>query len=388
MTSNSEKSTQNKSSRTPGNSGLRILKRCAMVLLPFVLVAIIASSFVFVDEAEYVIVERLGGIVAVYDRPEDRGPHVKLPWPIDVVRSFDRRVQLFDPPGREMFTKDKKNITVDAYVCWKIADPAADPDVEASAHPVVRFFSSLGNIGVAEATLDSRLRSILSTRIGQVELSELLHVDSSEQGPDVSSPGRLDEMAQALRQALAHQPGEQFSLEERLGVEIVDVRIRRLNLPSGNQQAVFDRMRSERRKIADRYRSAGMAKKAVIESQADRQHAEILAKAARQAEETRGKAEAEAIGILNHAHAQDPELHRVLQTLDTYRNILNEKTTLVLSASSNLLKLLTDGVPNLQNEKPPVPDAPTEAPKPQNGEPAPKLSDAKQAKTRPTKEAP
>ena len=131
-----------------------------------------------------------------------------------------------------------------------------------------------------------------------------------------------------------------------------------------------------------------MAKKAVIESQADRQYAEILAKAGRQAEETRGKAEAEAIGILNRAHAQDPELHRVLQTLDTYRNILNEKTTLVLSASSNLLKLLTDGVPNLQNEKPPVPDAPSEAPKPQNGEPAPKLSDAKQAKTRPTEGAP
>jgi membrane protease subunit HflC len=131
-----------------------------------------------------------------------------------------------------------------------------------------------------------------------------------------------------------------------------------------------------------------MAENAVIKSQADRQHAEILAKAARQAEEMRGQAEAEAIGVLNRAHAQDPELHRLLQTLDTYRNILNEKTTLVLSASSNLLKLLTDGVPNGPGDKAPVPHTPSEAPKPPPGEPVPKLSDADQANGRPDGDKP
>lgn len=380
--------TLSKTNRPPGRTGARIAKRVSFALLPFALVAIAASSFVFVDEAEFVIVERLGGIVAVYDRPEDRGPHVKFPWPIDVVRSFDRRVQLFDPPGREMFTRDKKNITVDTYVCWRIAEPATDAEMEKGSHPVVRFFTSLGNVGVAESTLDSRLRSIISTRIGQVELSELLHVNNSEEGPDAAAKGRLEEIAAELKQSLTHQPGEQQTLPERLGVEIVDVRIRRLNLPSTNQQAVFERMRSERRKIAERYRSAGLAQNTVIKSRADRQYAEILAKAGRQAEETRGQAEAEAIGILNRAHAQDPELHRVLQTLDTYRNILNEKTTLVLSASSNLLKLLTDGVPNIQSDKPPVPDAPSEAPKPPAGEPSPKLSDANQTKNGPAESTP
>lgn len=78
------------------------------------------SSIVQVDETELVLVERLGQISAVYDRPEDRGLHFKWPWPIGTARRFDARVQLFDPPGREIFTRDKKNITVETFVCWRI----------------------------------------------------------------------------------------------------------------------------------------------------------------------------------------------------------------------------------------------------------------------------
>ena len=106
-------------------------------------------------------------------------------------------------------------------------------------------------------------------------------------------------------------------------------------------------MKSERRKIADRYRSAGLAENTVIKSYADRQYNEILARANADAERIRGKAEAEAITILNAAHAQDPEFYRVIRTLDSYRTILNERTTLVLSASSNLLKMLTEGIPEI-----------------------------------------
>ena len=281
------------------------LKAAAIVLVAILAVAALCSSFVFVDETESVIVERLGGIVAVYDRPEDRGPHVKYPWPIEIVRRFDNRVQLFDPPGREIFTRDKKNITVATYVCWKIAD-AEENNADLSRRPVVRFFSSFENGDAANASLDSRLRSILSTSLGQVELNQLLDVAGSEAGPDDDKPGRIEQLSAQLRQQMAKQAGESQSLQERLGIEIVDVRIKRLNLPLGNQQAVFERMRSERRKIADRYRSAGMAENAVIKSQADRQYSEILAKASRRAEEIRGQSEAESIAILNRAHCAGP----------------------------------------------------------------------------------
>jgi membrane protease subunit HflC len=104
-------------------------------------------------------------------------------------------------------------------------------------------------------------------------------------------------------------------------------------------------MRKEREKIAQRYRSAGEAEKLVIESQARRQSEEILAKAGTDAARIRGEGEAEALRIRNNAHSRDPEFYQVLRTLESYKKILNQKTTFVLSASSGLLKLLTEGVP-------------------------------------------
>jgi len=112
-------------------------------------------------------------------------------------------------------------------------------------------------------------------------------------------------------------------------------------------------MKSERRKIADRYRSAGLAENTKIRSKADLQHSEILANADAEAERIRGEAEAKALAILNEAHAKDPEFYRLVKTLDSYEKILNEKTTLVLSASSSLLKLLVEGVPDNLSPRPP-----------------------------------
>lgn len=326
------------------------------------LAALAITCVVFVDERESVIVERFGNIVQVYDRDADRGAHFKLPWPVDVVRRFDRRVQLFDPPAREMFTSDKKNVTVDVYVCWRVAQSPAEHEAPLLERPVVRFYRGLGSIDLAEARLESRVRSILTTAIGQVELSHLLGVKNSEQGPERNGPGPLERLSESVRKETARRGSESDSLQDRLGIEIVDLRITRLNLPTGNQQAVFERMKSERKKIADRYRSAGLAENQKIRSQADRQYNEILARARADAERTRGAAEAEAVRILNAAHAQDPDFYSVLATLDAYRKILNDKTTLVLSASSSLLKLLTEGVPELKGT--PALSSPSRIPSP------------------------
>ena len=118
--------------------------------------ALLSTCLVTVDETEFVIVERLGTIVAVYDSPASRGPHFKLPWPIEVARRFDRRIQFFDPPGREVFTRDKKNIMVNAYVNWRIAEPA-DPQAALTEHPVVKFYRGLGTPETAESRLETRL---------------------------------------------------------------------------------------------------------------------------------------------------------------------------------------------------------------------------------------
>ncbi|HEY2253873.1 MAG TPA: protease modulator HflC [Planctomycetaceae bacterium] len=330
----------------------RAMLRRAGLLLGLALLALVAStSVVFVDESEFVLVETLGRIVAVYDRADakvgDRGLHFKLPWPVAMVRRFDRRQQLFDPPGREMFTRDKKNITVSSYLCWKIADPA-DANIPLGDRPVVRFFRGLGNLDTAEARLEARVRSALEIQLGKVELSDLLRVTSAEGGPAGESP--LTKIAgQALAELKTHDGAE--SMRDRLGIELVDLRIKRINLPEGNRTAVYERMRTERERIAERYRSAGLAEKTRIESQARRQSDELLARAEADAERIRGAGEAEAIHILNQAHARDPEFYEFQRTLATYAKILSERTTIVLSSGSRLFRLLTEGVPQSSSKK-------------------------------------
>lgn len=317
-------------------------RRAALAAVIGVLAFAVTTSIVIVDETEAVIVEMLGQRMAVYDSPANRGLHFKWPWPIGTARRFDARVQLLDPPGREIFTRDKKNVTVEAFICWRI--PASEATTSAT-HPVETFFKSLGNHDAAAARLESRLRSIVATRIGQLDLSRLVKVEDPESGPG-DEASVLEKLSNEIRDELRQGRADGEPLLARLGVEIVDARVKRINFPLGNQQAVFERMKSERQKIADRYRSAGLAESTVIKSHADRQHAELIAKADADAERLRGEAEAEATAILNQAHAADPEFYRMQRTLDAYRKILNEKTTLVLSTSSSLLKLLTDGVPD------------------------------------------
>ncbi|MBM80801.1 MAG: HflC protein [Planctomycetaceae bacterium] len=312
---------------------------------------ILWSCVVFVDETEFVISERLGKIAAVYDRDEDRGLHFKLPWPIETIRRFDRRTQLFDPYGREVFTKDKKNVIVDTYICWRIADSSGE-SADFAKRPVVRFFRSLGGKELAETRLDSRVRSILSTQIGQVELDRLFQIENSEQAPVGEPANSLKTLSANVRELVIQRPNEAESIRDRLGIEIIDIRIKRLNFPSGNQQAVFERMKSERQKIAQRERSAGNAESQVLRSHADRQYNEILARANADAERIRGEADAESISILNAAHSQDRQLYKMLRALDSYEKIINERTTLVLSANSNLLRLLTEGLEGFELDQP------------------------------------
>lgn len=301
------------------------------------------TMVVFVDETEHVLVERLGRIVAVYDRAPDRGLHFKAPWPIDTVRRFDRRLQLFTPPGREVFTRDRKNLIVEAFVCWQIADGPETAGSDLTARPVVQFFRSLGSTEVAEARLGSRLQSILTTQLGQLSLTDLVHAEESTTAPP-KTPTRLAQLAEALQKEVVQRPEETAAWTERLGLDIVDIRIHRLQLPAANQHAVYERMRSERQKMAERYRSAGLAESTLIRSQADRQAGEILARAQAEADKIRGTGEAEALRTLNEAYAKDPEFAQRIQALDAYREMISERTTLVFSTDNPLWRWLSEGI--------------------------------------------
>ena len=242
-----------------------------------------------------------------------------------------------------MFTRDRKNIIVDTYLCWRIAAPIGDSSSNFADRPVVKFYRGLGSIPTTEARLDTRLRAVLSAEMGRLALSDLLVSTDSEAGPQGASP--LAELTSRVQRQVRQQTEETESLATRLGVDVLDVGLQRINLPEGNLFAVYERMRKERDKIAQRYRSAGEAEKLVIESQARRRSAEIMAKAQGAAATIRAGGEAEALKIRNQAHARDPEFYAWLRNLESYQKVLTNQTTLVLSASSPFLKLLIDGLP-------------------------------------------
>ncbi len=295
--------------------------------LAAILAALVAGSWVVVDETQYVLVTEFGRVVATYgDGPGEAGLHWKWPW--QAVATIDRRLQVFDPPPREMITGDKRNLEVSSYVVWRVGDP-------------LRFVRSAGVLGAAEARLNERVSAALSDAIGRRSLESLASTDAKVWSLDALTGEVLAAVAGPAR--------------DELGVEVVDVRLRRFNHPIEVRPAVFDLIRSERRQVAATLRAEGEAQYQTLTSEADRRRDAILAEADAEAERIRGRGEAEATRLSNAAHARDPRFYEFLRTLESYRAILDEKATVVLSSASPLLRLLTQGPSDdLLDGKPPV----------------------------------
>lgn len=316
---------------------MRILLRLLALAVLLIVAAIAARSWVAVDETQYVLVTDFGRVVARYG-PGEAGFHAKWPW--QSALPIDRRLRVFDPPAREAITGDKRNLEVTPYVVWRVAEPE-------------RFVRSAGNVASAEARLGERVSAALSNAIGSRTLAGLASIDPKTWA--------LDGLTDEVRAEVAARA------REELGVEVVDVRLRRFNPPVEVRPAVFDLIRSERKQVASTLRAEGEAQFKTLTSQADRERDAILAKADAEADRIRGKGEAEAARLLNEAHARDPKLAEFLRTLEAYRSILDEKATVVLSSSSPLLRLLTQGPPDEAPEgksaaSPPVAETPHSVP--------------------------
>jgi membrane protease subunit HflC len=316
---------------------MRRTPRIALIALALAtLIFVAARGWVIVDETQYVLVTEFGRPVALYGDQEG-GPGLHLKWPWQSALEIDRRLQVFDPPAREMITGDKRNLEVASYVVWRVSDPN-------------RFLRSAGTLAAAEARLDERVSAALSNAIGRRELASLASTD-----PRV---WQLDALTGEVLDAVAAQA------RDELGVEVIDVRLRRFNHPVEVRPAVFDLIRSERKQVAATLRADGEAQYQTATSQADRERDAILAKADAEAERIRSHGDAEVTRLLNDAHARDPKFYEFLRTLETYRAVLDEKATIVLSSASPLLRLLTQGpADDLQHEsRPSSPASPGVAP--------------------------
>ena len=296
------------------------MKRKWLVLVVALAALAAWRTLLFVDEAEFVIVTQFGRPVETL---REAGLHLKLPYQ-SAIR-IDKRLQIYDPRPSEFLTSEKKNVDLDVFVCWRVEEPLA-------------FLENVTNATGAEARLHDIIWSELAAEVGRRTLDAIVSVEA-----DAHS---LDELVDAVTERCAERASGSY------GIRVVDVSLKRIALPQQVRDSVFQRMRAERTRMARRYRAEGEEEALKIRAEADKQRTVLLAQAYAEAETTRGAAEAEAIKTYAAAHQKDPAFYELLRTLEAYRKILDSKTTIVLSADSDLLKYLTHGAdPAKANEE-------------------------------------
>ncbi|MBQ7608064.1 MAG: protease modulator HflC [Desulfovibrionaceae bacterium] len=272
------------------------------IILIFVALPLLATQSLFtVHQTQKALVLQLGDPL---DRVYEPGLHLKLPFIQNVV-FFDARVLDYEARSREAFTVDKKAIVLDNYARWKITEP-------------LQFYRTMRSIPGAQARLDDVVYSQLRALVGAYTLTQV-----------VSSH----------RAAIMTEVTEKVSkLMQPFGVEVLDVRIKRTDLPAENQRAIFGRMRAERERQAKQYRSEGEEESTRIRSDADRQKSVILADAAKDAQVKRGESDAQAAATYAAAYTKAPEFYAYYRWLQTMQNALKEKSKLILTAPSQVLK--------------------------------------------------
>jgi membrane protease subunit HflC len=287
------------------------IQRNRNVWLALLLLVIVWRSFMTVRETEFVLVTRFGAPVRTIT---DAGLHLKWFW--ETANYFDRRARVYNPTGSEFLTRDKKNLSIETYVLWRIADPAT-------------FLQTVGDEESAKMRLHDVTWAGLAAELGQHNLEDII----SPVPEEVKSREMLDRLTQSTGAKALDQ----------YGIEVLDVRIKRLNLPEQNKQSVYARMRAERERIARQYRAEGEEQALQIRAEADRRREEILSEAYTTAEETKGQGDAEAAKIHGNAYSRDPQFYKLTRTLETYKKSLDKDTTVILSSDSELLRLLTKG---------------------------------------------
>jgi membrane protease subunit HflC len=329
------------------------MRRTLLVILVLILVVVgLRLSLFTVDRAEYAYLTRFGRHVATYDgaKEDEAGLHVKWPWPIESVQRFDQRLQYFDLPGNELMTRDTqgntidRTLTVDAYVCWRIAD----------AQRVDQFIRAVGTPEGARAILGKRINSELGATISGMELEDLISVKNTLPAGLGLAPRWVDVKRESLRQRLlgTGPSSLQETARAKYGIEVIDIRLRRINHSGSVRQAIFDRITSEREKKVADYRSQGTQRAADINSESVRRRKEMEAKADAEAIRLKGEADAEADRIRNEAQAKDPQFYSFLKKLDEYKNILGDnKTMLLLSTHREMFDTLFQPPKPLKSDK-------------------------------------
>jgi membrane protease subunit HflC len=309
------------------------MKNPLKIVLVAVALTILApmSGLVFVvDESKQVVITQFGKPVG--NPITTSGLHFKKPV-IQKANYFEKRLLDWDGDPKENPTKDKKYIFVDTTARWRISD-------------ALKFLQSVGNEIGAQAKLDNIINSATRDIIAGHLLVEAVRntnriLESGVEGEDIIVTEEAVERIQTGRKSLESEIlNKSRELVPQYGIELVDVRIKRINYVENVRRKVYERMIAERKRAAEKYRSEGQGRRAEIDGQREKELKLITSEAYRKAQAIKGKADAEAINIYAHAYAQNPNFYSFIKTLDTYHKTIDENTTIILTTDSDYYKYL------------------------------------------------
>jgi membrane protease subunit HflC len=284
-------------------------QRLAIVAAAGVIGLIVVFSSLFtVHQTEQALVLQWGEPVAVATEP---GLHVKAPWPVQNVLYVDKRVLNLDLPAEEVIAQDKKRLVVDAFARWRITDP-------------LRFFQALSDEQIAQVRLQPILGSNVRRVLGAQSFAAVLSGERAKLMVDIRDGVNAE--------------------TRNFGIEIVDVRIRRADLPPQNSDAIYLRMQQERVREANEYRAQGEQISQEIRSKADRDVTVLIAEATRQSEITRGQGDSEKNRIFAEAFGRDPDFFAFYRSMNAYQSSLKgDNTTVILSPDSEFFRYFDNG---------------------------------------------
>lgn len=256
-----------------------------------------------VPQWQQAIVVQLGDPVRTVHEP---GLYFKLPV-IQNVLYFDKRLLSYDASPREVLTKDKQQLVVDNFSRWRIRDP-------------LQFYRTVRNEAGGQSRLDDVIYSIVRENLGRHTLREIMNEKRTE--------------------VMAEVTKESDAKARDYGIQVTDVRIKRADLPEKNELNVFNRMRTERERLAKKFRAEGDEEARKIRSESDKEVQILMAEARKQSEILRGQGDAQAVKIFADAYGRNPEFYQLVRTLEAYRLSITEGTTLILSPNSEFFRYL------------------------------------------------
>lgn len=287
----------------------KIVLIVVIAIIAIAAIALFSGCFYEVAEDEYACVVRFSKIVEVTDTA---GLYFKTPF-IDSVKKYPKEILLYDINPSDVITKDKKSMTVDSYVLWQISDP-------------LTFVKTLGTIGEAETRLDVLAYNATKNKMGTLEQNDIINLDPPSDRNDIYA-----EIFENVRDSAAEY-----------GIKVIDVKIKRFDLPEMNEDAVYERMISERNQMASKYTAEGELEAAKIINEVDKEYNTIISNAKVEAEKIVAEGEAEYMKILSEAYedADKLEFYSFIRGLEALEGSMTGQKTIILSQDSSIAKLL------------------------------------------------